>query len=111
MSTTCGSCLCSLQEFRGRGDPAAFYGIFGDERSRQPRGGRGFASGDDSAAVAKAARPSAAQRQRAAQSAAATRAAEEVAAQQAAEQNVLNDPSLSSMKWTTAALYLLSRYR
>mmetsp|Transcript_119288 Transcript_119288/g.345029 ORF Transcript_119288/g.345029 Transcript_119288/m.345029 type:complete len:982 (+) Transcript_119288:103-3048(+) len=48
--------------------------------------------GDDSAAVAKAIRPSAAQRQRAAQSKAAARAAEEVAAQQAAEQNAMNDP-------------------
>eukprot|EP00538_Stauroneis_constricta_P000521 CAMPEP_0119559134 /NCGR_PEP_ID=MMETSP1352-20130426/11930_1 /TAXON_ID=265584 /ORGANISM="Stauroneis constricta, Strain CCMP1120" /LENGTH=985 /DNA_ID=CAMNT_0007606723 /DNA_START=127 /DNA_END=3084 /DNA_ORIENTATION=- len=48
--------------------------------------------GDDSAAVAKAARPSKAQRERAAQSAAAARAAEEVAAQQAAEQNAVNDP-------------------
>ena len=48
--------------------------------------------GEDSAAVVKAARPSAAQRQRAAQSAAAARAAEEVAAQQAAEQNAINDP-------------------
>jgi AP-2 complex subunit alpha len=48
--------------------------------------------GDDSAAVAKASRPSAAQRERASQSAAAARAAEEVAAQQAAESNELNDP-------------------
>lgn len=48
--------------------------------------------GEDSAAVAKAIRPSAAQRQRQAQSQAAARAAEEVAAQQAAEQNAMNDP-------------------
>mmetsp|Transcript_12726 Transcript_12726/g.30905 ORF Transcript_12726/g.30905 Transcript_12726/m.30905 type:complete len:983 (+) Transcript_12726:177-3125(+) len=48
--------------------------------------------GEDSAAVAKAIRPSAAQRQRQAQSQAAARAAEEVAAQQAAEQNAVNDP-------------------
>jgi AP-2 complex subunit alpha len=48
--------------------------------------------GEESAAVVKASRPSAAQRQRAAQSAAAARAAEEVAAQQAAEQTVVNDP-------------------
>lgn len=48
--------------------------------------------GEDSAAVVKAARPSAAERQRAAQSKAAARAAEEVAAQQAAEQNAINDP-------------------
>lgn len=48
--------------------------------------------GEDSAAVAKAIRPSAAQRQRQAQSQAAARAAEEVAAQQAAQQNVANDP-------------------
>jgi AP-2 complex subunit alpha len=48
--------------------------------------------GDDSAAVTKAARPSTAERQRAAQSKAAARAAEEVAAQQAAEQNEVNDP-------------------
>jgi AP-2 complex subunit alpha len=48
--------------------------------------------GEDSAAVAKAIRPSAAQRQRQQQSQAAARAAEEVAAQQAAEQNAMNDP-------------------
>lgn len=48
--------------------------------------------GEDSAAVAKAIRPSAAQRQRQQQSQAAARAAEEVAAQQAAEQNAINDP-------------------
>lgn len=48
--------------------------------------------GEDSAAVAKAIRPSAAQRQRQAQSQAAARAAEEVAAQQAAEQNAIRDP-------------------
>lgn len=48
--------------------------------------------GEDSAAVAKAARPSAAQRERAAQSKAAARAAEEVAAQQAAQQNEIDDP-------------------
>lgn len=48
--------------------------------------------GDDSAAVAKAIRPSAAQRQRQAQSQAAARAAEEVAAQQAAQQSAMNDP-------------------
>jgi AP-2 complex subunit alpha len=48
--------------------------------------------GEDSAAVAKAVRPSAAQRERQAQSQAAARAAEEVAAQQAAEQNAINDP-------------------
>jgi len=48
--------------------------------------------GEDSAAVAKATRPSAAQRQRQAQSQAAARAAEEVAAQQAAQQNAMNDP-------------------
>ncbi|KAG7356935.1 adaptin N terminal region-domain containing protein [Nitzschia inconspicua] len=48
--------------------------------------------GEDSAAVAKAIRPSAAQRQRQQQSQAAARAAEEVAAQQAAEQNARNDP-------------------
>jgi len=47
--------------------------------------------GEDSAAVAKAIRPSAAQRQRQAQSQAAARAAEEVAAQQA-EQNAISDP-------------------
>ena len=57
--------------------------------------------GADSAAVAKAARPSAAQRQRAAQSAAAARAAEEVAAQQASEQNAVADPiSPISGKWS-----------
>eukprot|EP00429_Kryptoperidinium_foliaceum_P031082 CAMPEP_0176152370 /NCGR_PEP_ID=MMETSP0120_2-20121206/77821_1 /TAXON_ID=160619 /ORGANISM="Kryptoperidinium foliaceum, Strain CCMP 1326" /LENGTH=948 /DNA_ID=CAMNT_0017489375 /DNA_START=97 /DNA_END=2946 /DNA_ORIENTATION=+ len=54
--------------------------------------------GDDSAAVAKAIRPSAAQRQRAAQSKAAARAAEEVAAQQAAEQNAMNDPVILSVR-------------
>ncbi|KAL3911458.1 MAG: hypothetical protein SGILL_007274, partial [Bacillariaceae sp.] len=48
--------------------------------------------GEDSAAVAKAIRPSAAQRQRQQQSQAAARAAEEVAAQQAAENNAMNDP-------------------
>ena len=48
--------------------------------------------GEDSPAVAKAIRPSAAQRQRQAQSQAAARAAEEVAAQQAAQQNAMNDP-------------------
>eukprot|EP00980_Cylindrotheca_fusiformis_P006242 scaffold1336_cov158-Cylindrotheca_fusiformis.AAC.4 len=48
--------------------------------------------GDDSAAVAKAVRPSAEQRKRAAQSAAAARAAEEVAAQQAKNNGNLDDP-------------------
>lgn len=49
--------------------------------------------GDDSAAVAKAARPSAAERKRAAQSAAAARAAEEVQAQtQAQAEEVEEDP-------------------
>lgn len=47
--------------------------------------------GEDSAAVAKAIRPSSAQRQRQAQSQAAARAAEEVAAQQA-QQNAINEP-------------------
>lgn len=58
--------------------------------------------GEDSAAVAKAIRPSAAQRQRQAQSQAAARAAEEVAAQQAAQ--AMNDP-ISPMSSKSIGFY------
>jgi AP-2 complex subunit alpha len=60
--------------------------------------------GDDSAAVAKASRPSAAQRKRAAQSAAAARAVEEVAQQERESMGPIEDDPVSPISGTGPAL-------
>lgn len=63
--------------------------------------------GDDSAAVVKASRPSAAQRKRAAQSAAAARAVQEVADQERQEQGPIEDDPVSPISGKCRRLYAM----